>query len=642
MEGVQRAMIAMSSGRIRRVAFEMLVRFFSSDFATEIGCTSGRDEPRDVSEDSEVVSSEFDLLLCSLSELLLTDLSFCEPPKRFVLLVLDPSDCLHQETLSYLKRLYSGVLELESLAARTSDRALSKWIRDLVWPESSWTREVLETLRADSWVLRREYLRASLVDYARGWRSTLICENGNRLGRRKEVGATGKSSVLRLWHHLQNESGISEQYGRTSLNVESLQNKSELTDEFFRPDKGHSSLSDETVDQLIAPAAGFPTHNPGEYKMASLHGLCVHHHEGSWASLQDCWWTRLLTPGCIVSTDEVSRQKVHLVVKSSPHGALVIDGELDRVQQKLGAFNFTVHCPVKTSVFTVRDPRKTKVVQTKLTAPGCAEHLELKEPVRSIVLTSASKKGTPLLQWSAMNGFKPLTVPQLREFLRRLTLIEGSSSSHLGSDTMLSEEECVRRLAKLIHHSDDEKHVNDILAARCVDVADTVLEKTPVDIAEDLANESSEEDSDCAEHPDVDDLAASIAAARSRQKRYRALTESIVKKRKKPSTPVSDATLKASASAVEIPFRVDKPLSLTEARKYLPPDCTLLHEHSSKYYRRWKCVSPHQTQMFTKLYGGQREALQSDEALKYVLVQAWTAYCSKHRCACPYKLDLPF
>eukprot|EP00971_Amphidinium_carterae_P342872 6482326-Amphidinium_carterae.2 len=270
-QGVEQAMIGLSDGRLREVVFEMLVKFFSSDFALKLGLCGLSAVERDLTEESEVTKSQFELLMAAMAELLLSDLSFAEPPKRFVLLLLDPSDTRHVETLRYLQRLYTGVLALESTASRTGNKGLSKWLRELVWTESAWTREVLETLRADNWQLQREYLRASLVDYARSWRSTLICENGNRLGRSKESGATGKSSVLRLWHHLQNASGIVGQYGREACKAEGSQSKDLLTDEFFRPDLGETSIPAAKVDELLQPAPMFPTHTAADYKLASLH-----------------------------------------------------------------------------------------------------------------------------------------------------------------------------------------------------------------------------------------------------------------------------------------------------------------------------------------------------------------------------------
>eukprot|EP00971_Amphidinium_carterae_P339292 6476992-Amphidinium_carterae.2 len=563
--GVHHAMVGLSSGGINRVVYEMLVRYFSTDYAVEIGCSSTVPDGKDTAEDADVVNSQYELLLAGLSELLMTELSFKEPPKVFVLLLLDPADPLHRDTLAYLRRLYTAILALESQAARTKDKVLSKWIRDLVWTESAWTREVLETLRVDNWELRREYLHKSLMDYAQSWRSTLICENGNRVGRSREVAASGKSSILRLWHHLQSTSGLAAEYGRECVQAEGNQSKQQLTDDFFRPDHSQSSLAPSTVDKLIEPAPAFPTHSPAEYKLASLHSLCVHHHEGSWTKLQDSWWSRLLSPGSVVSSDDVGQQRVHLVVRSSAYGALVIDGQLDKVQQKVAAFSFTVNNPVVTSVFVVRDPRKTKVVTTKLCTPGSVEHMSLKEPMTSILLVPAMKKGMTLLEWSAQNGFKPLTVPLLRELLRRLQLLDAGSSGSVASEKCLGEEDLIRRLAKIVYKTDIDQHTTDMLAARCKSVSDTLLEKTPVEVGGDMANDTSNSDSDCLEHPDVDELTESIAAAKSRQSRYRALTDAITKKRKKDTSTVP-AKLHASGVAVDIPFGGAKPLTLTEAR----------------------------------------------------------------------------
>eukprot|EP00971_Amphidinium_carterae_P341172 6479851-Amphidinium_carterae.1 len=569
------------------------------------------------------------------SELELTSMSFEEPPKCFVLLLLPDDDERHLAVLTYLQQLYTSLLSLESEASRTADVALKRWLRDLIWPTSSWCREVLETLRADGWQMRRPYIRKAIREYARCWRSTLIAENGNRLARVKELHATGKSSVLRLWQHLHTTEELTSEYGRASAPTCEARCAHQMDDAFFKPDLNASSLPHATVDKLLSTTPDFGTYTAKEFKLASLRTLSLWTLR-DWGLITGAWWSRLLTPGCVVSRTDA--EGVYLVLQSSAYGALVVQIAPARYQQSVVCFNLTSQPAMRPQLFAVQDPAKVKVLSAVLATPGSSYLQGLPAQSRQCVVVPTSKKAVPLLHWAVRGGFRGLSTPLLKDLLRRLQMRVAGASASTDAAADSSEETCIAHLVRLVLPDAGEDTVKEVMQARVSEPADAVLRKTPVDVASDLLVDSDCDDSDHDGQGDIDELADALAASQTRQLRLHHLRGADGTKRKRGAKSALAGAVVEGKSQIE--FSIDKPMTAAQAQRYAPPDCRIVMENSDKYHRRWKASADYMQQMFTKTFHGRNENLQSNEALLLVLGKAWDAYSRKSGQPCPYVLEL--
>ena len=167
----------MSAGRAcSDVSSQLIQKLASANVAASCGFFPGPAGEEDSAIDSYVAEKFFALVLSQLASHAMFTASYsCSLPHKFgALLHEDPA--VQQETLRWLKHVWATLCKLEELAL--DDGACAQFLRELVWPQLHYCREVLITLAERQWQGVPDDLRQHLLGQAIGFAGTKCVEDG--------------------------------------------------------------------------------------------------------------------------------------------------------------------------------------------------------------------------------------------------------------------------------------------------------------------------------------------------------------------------------------------------------------------------------------------------------------------------------
>eukprot|EP00971_Amphidinium_carterae_P345772 6486900-Amphidinium_carterae.1 len=310
----------LSEGSLIRLMRSVAAWFVSREFAQILEFTETVKRGAASVTCEQVASSALTLFVNCVGEWSCTSASWsAELPGAFLRLLSDDSGA-RAEALEYLRRVWIALRNLEEECARKP--VASTFHLELKWSTMEWVREMLIALAAHDWCLS-DGVRESIMHYAHAWWSSLLPENTLRHARSKDGKPSGKSGMLRTYHHLCRGTSLASDYGRKGIvpdDVPHATGQHDLTDEFFEVDQEIMSLSQSSVDRLLENPPSYPRLSSRGVREAGIRTLCMVHCNGDMTRIDGCFWSKLLVPGNVVSlTSAVSG---HLIFYSCRYGAL--------------------------------------------------------------------------------------------------------------------------------------------------------------------------------------------------------------------------------------------------------------------------------------------------------------------------------
>eukprot|EP00971_Amphidinium_carterae_P288106 5719740-Amphidinium_carterae.1 len=375
--------------------------FVSKDFAERLQFTETPKVDAAASTCAEVASSALALFVNCVGEWSCTSTGWAaELPGAFMRL-LSSNQTIKSEGIEYLRRVWVAVQNLEQESTKKPSAAT--YHLELKWSTMEWVRELLIALAAHNWVVS-DGIRESILHYSRSWCSSVLPENTLRHARSKDSQPSGKSGMLRCYHHLARTCNLASEYGRTAVEPSKetpCGAQKDLTDEFFEMDAEMMSLPISSVDRLLESPASYPKLSSRGVREAGIRTLCLVHCNGSMDGIEGCFWSKLLQPGHIVS--RTSATSGYLVFYACRYGALAM-----KVGLALRDKN-----PVLTGFFgegaameylVVENIADWRTIPCKCLGPGVGNVKFVKDMGMQIV--PGEKKGQMLPEVAMKNGMK--------------------------------------------------------------------------------------------------------------------------------------------------------------------------------------------------------------------------------------------
>eukprot|EP00971_Amphidinium_carterae_P330069 6462923-Amphidinium_carterae.2 len=410
-------MCGLAGGSLVKLMRSTAAWFVSKEFAQRLQFTETPKGDAAGKVCEQVAASALTLFVSSVGEWSVTSTSWtAELPGAFLRL-LSSDTTLRAQGMEYLRRVWVAVTNLEEESARKPSAAT--YHMELKWSTMEWVREILMALAAHSWCLT-DAIRDAIVGYSRAWWSSVLAENTLRHARSRDGAPSGKSGMLRTYHHLCRGCGLASAYGRTGIEADDAPHaggQSDLTDEFFEVDMDVMSLPSSSVDRLLENPASYPKLSSRGVREAGIRTLCMVHNNGSMEQIEQSFWSKLLMPGHIVSQKEANSG--YLVFYSSRYGALAMKVGLSKRDGHAVLSGF-FEPTSEMEYLCVKDISDWRTMPTKCLAPGIANLQFLRE--QGLQIVPGEKKGVALPVCAMHCGMPGWTVPLLKRLWRELPL----------------------------------------------------------------------------------------------------------------------------------------------------------------------------------------------------------------------------
>ena len=275
--------------------------------------------------------SFFALVLSQLASHAMFTASYsCSLPHKFgALLHEDPA--VQQETLRWLEHVWATLCKLEELAL--DDDACAQFLRELVWPQLHYCREVLITLAERQWQGVPDDLRQHLLGQAIGFAGTKCVEDGFNFFRDAEVDS--KSRVLsrkHRWHHVI-ASGLMEEVDMPRPPSSNQPVKPTMPDAVFQPRSDGCSLGMEELRKLGQSSYSSP--GATAFSLIPMATLCMLRLEGAWHEIGRSWLSLLCDKKCIITRVQSKPLEVKLVCKATQWGAICLPVSMFKLEGKV-------------------------------------------------------------------------------------------------------------------------------------------------------------------------------------------------------------------------------------------------------------------------------------------------------------------
>lgn len=330
----------------------------------------------------------------------------------------------------------------------------------LVWPRWTWVLTIFLELEEYNFTAVAPRRLEALGQWARGWLSTQISEEGIRQAKMKSRSSDrGKLTRAGRWHALSN-SALFQKYGLKPV-TPSEQDKCdssgvEISEQQFSADSDDTSLGANDFDTILEEhgKGTYPQLTPAAFHLSGLRWESYLQQE-SFEELTQCWLTKLLQVGTILSYKPAGSQRkmLGIVIFVDDNFALMWRPSLALARDRIFLWTDTT------------DADKWHMVQIKswqdyfvLTVKGLApRHVFTRTTQYKLGFTSVHEE-QPLLQAAARNAFRGMRVSELQKLF-----------SALGVEMTPRPQKEVQILRALLGHCLPEatqQEINDIIALR--------------------------------------------------------------------------------------------------------------------------------------------------------------------------------
>ena len=521
--------------------------------------------------------------------------------------------------LKILKGWWEKLQELEMLAP--GDDFVKGLLRDLVWPDCAWVRQTFVMLFECQFQYLSEELEARLLQFAKAFASTEMCEAFFKHCRdRERASPSGVFSRLSRYHCATTSKLLAE-YDKTEVRVTAASasassGKPPLASTFQQLNPTKFSLGREALGTLGDGSYASPS--PQSWKLAGLAWLAAT--EGDVGRLSASWLSLLCPPGVLMMDKHTKELPGGLVFASTTFGLLV--WKLDRLE--LGSFrcwvsksrpgNAYARCPWYLHPVTTTDSvfvHPATMVPPAEVRKSCPADASVPDGMVFAKIDRVAKQ-QPLLQFAARDGFSQLNCFFLKKLMVRLGLRALNGR----------EADLVRRLIKHSIPEMPEEEIQAILkkrGARTPDAMQSILQhQENLDFVGDILEPD--------DHTMLKDHVKSTKLRKSKAPK------------EKPEYPGPGVGKDGGAVGQKWevrPFPTEPHWSLANAKEFLPPrsGCTLTKDE--KRFSRWSSFYPRDCppRHITKSWGPQT-GLNVQASLEFVLstVWKWHTECTGERC----------
>ena len=412
-QGVRNLLCSIAQGADMGVMRASLHWFESPDFASGLGFSLSSKKRDEVIEDSTVAECSWKLLLHMIGNCMVSTQYFMTPPQCFVMLS-SPDPEVRAKWVQRCKAWWESLCMLDE-ACKTVKEACD-FRSAMLWPLQQWASEVFITLADYGWERVPQWLQDECHAYSLAHSSTLIVENlGNACRSAIKQSPSGRFSARAIWHTLKTSATCVEHDRPPVVPTQAARSiaQPKLPKHVFSYQDNGISLGTETLKTLTQAVPTWPALSAASLKASSMASLLLERTAGNWDHIRMAWLSQLLPEGCLVTH---TKEKAMLVVMhvsqwgflgwrvtlSAYHGLKVVrwgpDGA-DSLQ-----FRF------------VADPTEWLVAPLTVHTP-CTEKHETTVSAGHLVV-AVNSKGTSLLRFAAMQGFRNLTATDLKKLWR--------------------------------------------------------------------------------------------------------------------------------------------------------------------------------------------------------------------------------
>lgn len=530
-------------------------------------------------------------------------------PGKFFALQLDARE--HQaEVLMQIEEWWNAILLVEE--QMEGDIWLKNFHRDLLFPSSTWVREVLTGLAECEWADVPSDIAKELEGMARGMGTTDPIENlFNWLREKMRKDKGGKLKPLGQWHRAVS-SPLLKEIDRPGVPFSPAAQSSriELSQDMFIAKNCKFSMGDDKIDRFLEGQKGraaWPHPSSSNLLLVPMALAALCQNVGEWARLRMSWLSLLAVPGTLAS-NRANPGEAGIVLDSTAYGIVLWrsrpikwGGLRGCMLEPRAGKSWTQVC-----IGSVADLEHWKCLPVQA-APGHViselSGVPCSQGISCFVPPDTEAK--PLLQVSAEHAFLGLTVPYMD------MLVDALGVQWRTPSRPTLERDLCNLLVRFVLPDLSDAEVDAILEKRKM--------KKPLEFQTILTEEVADEVQHLLDEDDQSD-------AQGLAKEVRAAAKIAIAR-------------KAMAPEVGLrPVRLTS-LSLAEARAFLPKVkfCTLALHKNSGWLVKYPCRQPPMSHTSAwALDGGDSAAL---GALKEALRWVWAEHTAQTEEACPWELD---
>lgn len=258
-------------------------------------------DPGAIRQDAHLADLLVRLVMAEAFNFLLSSMTFSDCLPGYFMVLLSGDSGLRKHGLLQLSGWFRLLCDMEELAEKQG--TVKRVLRDLMWPQETFVREVLVLLAESDFQDISYEVRHMIQGYADSWKATVVNEDmTNKLRYVEGAQSAGRFARPTRWYRAQ-ESGPIERYDRklikgtaASANLNTLP----------PPDKvyKHSGVSQLSLHHnmlnLFNDAAAYPHMSLAAMKLRGAAWLCIRYFRSCPENIELAWLSLLCSAGWLV------------------------------------------------------------------------------------------------------------------------------------------------------------------------------------------------------------------------------------------------------------------------------------------------------------------------------------------------------
>jgi hypothetical protein len=364
------------------------------------------------------------------------------PGRFFALTSESPEEVASAQ--AFCKEAWDDLLAAEKFAL--DNAKTGEFLKSLLWPHSTWAREILIGLRESGFDKPPADIMAEMMDAAHGCTGSKDVEDlFNYLRRLMKSNLHGHMGRPAQWHACVN-SNILEEAGKRQVQLkpcDQVCGRPGVHPSAFRASACEFSLGGDALHTYLGKKT-WPSPNPENYSLLPLAHHALHTLAGRLEDLSVLWLSLLLPPMSIIFRgSELLGNTCYWVLASTTHGSLVWHAELHMVGGTSWVKLAAPGAGQPWSMLHVTDPFEWYVVHCKSSSPSRVrtgmEGEDIRLGMAGFALEVIDESPVPCLKYCARTEcFQRFTVPQLQQLLTLANVTIVGARPKLEADVVIA------------------------------------------------------------------------------------------------------------------------------------------------------------------------------------------------------------